>query len=71
MGVQADSTCPARVLREAREVAAPGAALVMELDASRAAATADVARGLGWTEVKVHDDLFGRPRYLAARQESF
>jgi len=62
---------PARVLSEAREVAAPGAALVMELDASRATATADAARALGWTDVKVHDDLFGRPRYLTARQESF
>jgi len=62
---------PARVLEEARQVAAPGAALVMELDASRADATANVARGLGWIEVNVHDDLFGRPRYLTARQESF
>ena len=60
---------PRRVLQEAREVAAPGAALVMELDAMRAADTADIARALGWTHVTVHDDLFGRPRYLAARQE--
>ena len=60
---------PRRVLVEAREVAAPGAALVMELDASRAADTADLARSRGWTNVTVHDDLFGRPRYLAARQE--
>ena len=61
---------PRRVLVEAREVAAPGAALVMELDASRAADTADLARALGWTDITVHDDLFGRPRYLAARQET-
>lgn len=60
---------PSRVLAEARDVAAPGAVIVMELDASRAAATADAARVLGWTDVKVHDDLFGRPRYLTARQE--
>ena len=61
---------PRRVLVEAREVAAPGAALVVELDASRAADTADLARALGWTDITVHDDLFGRPRYLAARQET-
>ena len=61
---------PRRVLGEARDVAAPGAALVMELHASRAAGTADLARALGWTDVTVHDDLFGRPRYLAARQET-
>ena len=61
---------PRRVLVEAREVAAPGAALVMELDASRAADTADLARALGWTDITVHDDLFGRSRYLAARQET-
>ena len=61
---------PRRVLVEARDVAAPGAALVMELDASRAADTADLARALGWTDITVHDDLFGRPRYLAARQET-
>ena len=61
---------PRRVLVEAREVAAPEAALVMELDASRAADTADLAKALGWTDITVHDDLFGRPRYLAARQET-
>jgi release factor glutamine methyltransferase len=61
---------PHLVLGQARAVAAPGAALVMELDATRASATADIARALGWTDVKVHDDLFGRPRYLTARQES-
>ncbi len=61
---------PRLVLDQARAVAAPGAALVMELDATRASATADIARALGWTDVKVHDDLFGRPRYLTARQES-
>jgi release factor glutamine methyltransferase len=60
---------PRRVLEEARRVAAAGAALVMELDASRAADTAGIARAVGWTHVTVHDDLFGRPRYLAARQE--
>lgn len=60
---------PTCVLSRSREVALPGAVLVMELDSSRAAATAEIARGLGWTDVHVFDDLFGRPRYLAARQE--
>ena len=70
-GGQSGLDVPRLVLDHAREVAAPGAALVMELDATRARATAEIARALGWTDVKVHDDLFGRPRYLAARQESF
>jgi release factor glutamine methyltransferase len=60
---------PRRVLGEARAVAAPGASIVMEMDASRATATAELARALGWKEVNLHDDLFGRPRYLVARQE--
>jgi release factor glutamine methyltransferase len=60
---------PRRVLEEARGVAAPGAAVIMELDASRAAETAALARTLEWNDVTVHDDLFGRPRYLTARQE--
>jgi release factor glutamine methyltransferase len=61
---------PRRVLVESRDVAAPGAALVMELDASRAADTADLAKALGWTDITLHDDVFGRPRYLVARQET-
>jgi len=60
---------PRCVLKAAREVAVPGTVLVMELDASRARDTADLARSLGWTGVQLFDDLFGRPRYLAARQE--
>ncbi len=60
---------PRCVLSRSREVAVPGAVLVMELDSSRAGATAVLARELGWTDVRVFDDLFGRPRYLAARQE--
>lgn len=62
-------TVPRLVLSRSREVAVPGAVLVMELDSSRAGATAVLARELGWTDVRVFDDLFGRPRYLAARQE--
>lgn len=70
-GGQTGLEVPRLVLDGARAVAAAGAALVMELDATRASATADLARVLGWTDVKVHDDLFGRPRYLTARRESF
>lgn len=45
-----------------------GGWLVMELDSSRSAAAAALAREAGWLDVAVHDDLFGRPRYLTARR---
>jgi len=60
----------ARLLRDTALVLRPGGWLLMELDSTRAQVAADLARGLGWTTVRVHDDLFGRPRYLVARRES-
>lgn len=60
---------PRRVLAGARQVSAGGGLIVMELDASRACATRELAQAIGWSDVRIHDDLFGRPRYLTARQE--
>jgi release factor glutamine methyltransferase len=59
----------ARLLRDVAAVVRPGGWLLMELDSSRAEASASLARQLGWKTAKVHDDLFGRPRYLVARRE--
>ena len=58
-----------RILEEGPRLLRPGGWLVMELDSTRSGDAATMARSLGWAEVCVHDDLFGRPRYLAARRE--
>jgi release factor glutamine methyltransferase len=57
-----------RLLDEARSVLRPGGWLGMEVDCTRAAESARRAGGLGWTDVAVHADLFGRERYLLARR---
>jgi release factor glutamine methyltransferase len=59
-----------KLLAEVPGVLAPSGWLVMEIDSARAEASADLARHAGWTTVRVADDLFGRPRYLVASQES-
>jgi methylase of polypeptide subunit release factors len=46
----------------------PGGWLVVEVDCTRAAETARRAGALGWTDVAIHADLFGRERYLLARR---
>jgi release factor glutamine methyltransferase len=58
-----------RILDEGRSLVVPEGWLGMELDSTRSEAAADLARTLGWREIGVHDDLFGRPRYLVARRE--
>jgi len=58
-----------RILDEGRALVAPEGWLGMELDSTRSEAAAGLARTLGWREIAVHDDLFGRPRYLVARRE--
>jgi release factor glutamine methyltransferase len=58
----------ARLLDEARRVVRPRGWVALEIDAGRAAATAALARGLGWRAVEVRVDLFGRERYLLARR---
>ena len=57
-----------RLLDEGRDVVRPRGWLALEVDCSRAAAAASQASALGWSEVTVHMDLFGRERYLLARR---
>lgn len=59
-----------RLLTEVPAILGPGGWLVMEIDTTRGAESAAVARALGWTTVRVTDDLFGRPRFLAACREA-
>jgi release factor glutamine methyltransferase len=54
-----------RLLEGAREVLEPGGLLALEIDERRAATVRDLAVAEGW-HVSVHQDLFGRPRYLLA-----
>jgi release factor glutamine methyltransferase len=57
-----------RLLDEGRAVLRAGGWVAMEIDCSRAAECAGRAGALGWTDVAVHADLFGRERYLLARR---
>jgi release factor glutamine methyltransferase len=58
----------ARLLDEARTVLGPRGWLALEVDCTRAAESARRAGALGWTDVAIHADLFGRERYLLARR---
>jgi release factor glutamine methyltransferase len=60
----------ARLLWEGRRVVKPGGWIALEVDCSRAAHAASRARELGWSEVIVQADLFGRERYLLARRSA-
>jgi release factor glutamine methyltransferase len=57
-----------RLLREGRDALRSGGWLALEVDSSRASTAARRASELGWTDVTVHVDLFGRERYLLARR---
>lgn len=57
-----------RVVLESRTLLTPGGWVVMELDFTRGAAVADLARAAGLCDINVLDDLFGRARYLVARR---
>jgi release factor glutamine methyltransferase len=57
-----------RVLDEGRAVLRPGGWLALEIDCTRSADCAGRAGALGWTDVAIHADLFGRERYLLARR---
>lgn len=46
-----------------------GGLLALEVDERRGEAVVAVARRCGWRSVTLHDDLFGRPRYLVAGLE--
>jgi release factor glutamine methyltransferase len=58
-----------RLLRDVPRVLAPGGVFLLELDCRRARASVELAVVLGWTDVTVIRDLFGRDRYLTARRE--
>lgn len=57
-----------RLLAEARSRVKRGGGIVLEIASQRARESAEAARALGWTEVRVDEDLFGRARYLVARR---
>ena len=59
-----------RLLDEGRDVLRPGGWLAFEVDCSRAAIAAAQACALGWDDVTVLMDLFGRERYLLARRST-
>jgi release factor glutamine methyltransferase len=59
-----------RLLAEAPAVMAPGGWIALEIDARRPRESAEIATAHGWTDVRIFDDLFGRPRYLLARRET-
>jgi release factor glutamine methyltransferase len=57
-----------RLLHDARDVLRPGGWLALEVDAGRAEECARRATALGWSDVVIQRDLFGRERYLLARR---
>jgi release factor glutamine methyltransferase len=57
-----------RLLEQGRAALRPGGWLALEVDCSRAGTVARLAGELGWDDVTVHMDLFGRERYLLARR---
>lgn len=58
------------LLDDGRRVVKPGGWIALELDCRRAERVAERAGELGWTEVAVAHDLFGRERYLLARRRA-
>jgi release factor glutamine methyltransferase len=59
-----------RLLNEARTALRPGGWLAVEVDCARARRCALAAGELGWSDIAVHADLFGRDRYLLARRSA-
>ena len=57
-----------RLLDEGHRAVAPGGWVVLEIDERRADATRRLAVESGWNSAAVHDDMFGRPRYLSAQR---
>jgi release factor glutamine methyltransferase len=60
----------ARLLDQGRDVLRAGGWLALEVDCARAGSAAHLASGLGWEDVEIHLDLFGRERYLLARRSN-
>ena len=59
-----------RLLRETLEILRPGGWLTVDVDCNRAGQVAALAGSLGWMDVAIHADLFGRERYLLARRSA-
>lgn len=59
-----------RLLDQARGALRPEGWLALEVDCSRAGTVAQRAHELGWLDVAIHKDLFGRERYLLARRSN-
>jgi release factor glutamine methyltransferase len=59
-----------RLLDQGRDVLRAGAWLALEVDCARAGSAAHLASALGWEDVGIHLDLFGRERYLLARRSN-
>ncbi len=59
-----------RLFADGPRVLRPGGWIALEIDARRPEETAALAVGSGWHDVTIHDDLFGRARYLLARRET-
>ena len=57
-----------RLLDDGRRVVRPGGWLALEVDCSRAAEAGRRASALGWVDVTILNDTFGRERYLLARR---
>jgi release factor glutamine methyltransferase len=56
------------ILAEGLWTVRPGGWLALEVDTTRAVEAARLAERAGWSDVSVHDDPFGRARYLLARR---
>ena len=57
------------ILAGAQPLLAPRGLLALEIDERRAADVLRLARTLRWPRATVHDDIFGRPRFLLASLE--
>lgn len=57
------------LVAQAPSVLAPGGLLALEVDERRAASVRELARPPAWARVTVHEDVFGRPRYVLALRE--
>lgn len=57
-----------RLVEQAAGVLAEGGLLALEVDCSRAAEVAALAQAAGWRHVAVTKDLYGRDRFVTARQ---
>lgn len=63
-----DSTT--RIMDEGRAVLRPGGWLALEVDCTRATVVAGLASRYSWEHVSLHQDLFGRERYLLAQRSN-